>query len=151
MRKQLRTLVTFLVLGTLTANAQSAFANGESGVTVSNNNSTEFTNFVNTKTKKIARKNTKDIEVYNEVVKMYFNAPIAFYNLDENTKAVFTNASMNLTEKLSNSRKKEAQKWAKNVSLNNNIFEFIWSNKNAISSEVIPTSVPKLDLAVTNL
>lgn len=149
MKKQFKAIILALVFGTISANAQGSLS--LVGENYSVNSTNEFSNFVNTKARKVSRKNNEDLKTYVQVVNLYHNSSVSFYNLDEAKKAEFIEASAILSSKLGGMRKSEAKAWAKNIELNQSIFEFIWSSKKAISTDNEIMEVPAVVENVTSL
>lgn len=151
MKKHFKAIILVLVLGTFSAQAQASNNTKVSGDKLTATGANEFSTFVNTKARKVSRKNDVDLKKYLEVVNLYHNSPVAFFNLDEASKAEFNEASATLSEKLNGLRKKEAKNWAKSIQLNKSVFQFIWSNRNTISNEVEITPAQAIVDAVTSL
>ncbi|MCP9770799.1 hypothetical protein EGI22_23085 [Lacihabitans sp. LS3-19] len=151
MKKQFRAIILVLALGTFSANAQAGINTKVSGDKLTASSANEFSTFVNTKARKVSRKNDVDLKKYLEVVNLYHNSPVAFFNLDEANKAEFNNASALLSEKLNGMRKKEAKNWAKSIQLNKSVFQFIWSNRNTPTNVIEITPAQALVDAVTSL
>ncbi|MBK6979203.1 MAG: hypothetical protein IPH28_20600 [Cytophagaceae bacterium] len=151
MKKQIKAVVLALIFGTFTVNAQNH--NSILSVTdrIVTGNTGEFTSYVNSKAKKVSRRNSEDLKKYVEVVNLYHNSSVAFYNLNEAQKAEFMNASANLSEKLGSMRKSEARNWAQKIQLNKTVFDFIWSSKNAGNGDFELTEVPNEVEPVTSL
>lgn len=151
MKKQFKAVILALVFGTVSGSAQVGYANNISGDRLAVNSSTEFSTFVKSKARKVSRKNDEDLKKYLEVVNLYHNSSVAFYNLNEAQKAEFMEASATLSDKLSGMSRKEAKAWSQKVQLNKSVFEFIWSSKNTISTESEVSEVPAVVDAVTSL
>ena len=151
MKKQIKAVVLALIFGTFTVNAQNH--NSILSVTdrIVTGNTGEFTSYVNSKAKKVSRRNSEDLKKYVEVVNLYHNSSVAFYNLNEAQKAEFMNASANLSEKLGSMRKSEARNWAQKIQLNKTVFDFIWSSKHAGNGDFELTEVPNEVEPVTSL
>jgi hypothetical protein len=151
MKKQIRAIILVLVLGTFSANAQAGVNTKIAGDKLTASSANEFSTFVNTKARKLSRDNNVDLKKYLEVVSLYHNSPVTFFNLSEAAKAEFNEASTLLSEKLNGLRKKEAKNWAKSVQLNKSVFQFIWSNRNSLSNEAEITPAQAVADAVTSL
>ena len=151
MKKQIKAIILAVVLGTISGNAQVAQAKSISGDKLAVNTATEFSTYVNSKARKVSRKNDQDLKKYLEVVNLYHNSSVAFYNLSDAQKAEFMEASATLSHKLSGMSKKEAKAWAKKVDLNKSVFEFIWSSKKTISTEMEIVELPSPIVAITSL
>ncbi|MCP9764732.1 hypothetical protein [Lacihabitans soyangensis] len=151
MKKQFKAVILALVFGTVSGNAQVSYANNISGDRLAVNSATEFSTFVKAKARKVSRKNDEDLKKYLEVVNLYHNSSVAFYNLSDAQKAEFMEASATLSDKLSGMSRKEAKAWSQKVQLNKSVFEFIWSSKNTISTESEVSEVPAVVDAVTSL
>jgi hypothetical protein len=151
MKKQFKAVILALVFGTVSGNAQVSYANNISGDRLAVNSATEFSTFVKAKARKVSRKNDEDLKKYLEVVNLYHNSSVAFYNLSDAQKAEFMEASATLSDKLSGISRKEAKAWSQKVQLNKSVFEFIWSSKNTISTESEVSEVPAVVDAVTSL
>jgi hypothetical protein len=151
MKKQIRAIILVLVSGTFSANAQAGVNTKISGDKLTASSANELSTFVNTKARKLSRNNNVDLKKYLEVVSLYHNSPVTFFNLNEATRGEFNEVSALLSEKLNGLRKKEAKKWAKSIQLNNSVFQFIWSNRNAISNEAEITPPQAVVDATTSL
>ncbi|HLO43135.1 MAG TPA: hypothetical protein VK175_02305 [Leadbetterella sp.] len=151
MKKQFKAVILALVFGTISGNAQVGYANNISGDKLAVNSATEFSTFVNAKARKVSRKNDEDLKKYLEVVNLYHNSSVAFYNLNEAQKAEFMEASATLSEKLNGMSRKEAKAWAQKVELNKSVFEFIWSSKKSISTDAEMVELPSPAVAITSL
>lgn len=151
MKKQFKAVILALVFGTVSGSAQVGYANNISGDRLAINSATEFSTFVKSKARKVSRKNDEDLKKYLEVVNLYHNSSVAFYNLSDAQKAEFMEASATLSQKLNGMSRKEAKAWSQKVQLNKSVFEFIWSSKNTTSTETEMTEVPAVADVVTSL
>lgn len=151
MKKQIKAVVLALIFGTFTVNAQNQNAILSVTDRIVSSSTGEFTSFVNSKAKKVSRRNSEDLKKYVDVVNLYHNSSVAFYNLNEAQKAEFMNASANLSEKLGSMRKSEARNWAQKIQLNKTVFEYIWSTKNTNQGDFELTEVPNEVEPVTSL
>lgn len=151
MKKHFKAIILAVVFGTVLGSAQAGYANEISGDRLAVNSTTEFSTFVKSKARKVSRKNDEDLKKYLEVVNLYHNSSVAFFNLSDAQKAEFMEASATLSDKLSGISRKEAKAWSQKVQLNKSVFEFIWSSKNTISTETEMTEVPAVVDAVTSL
>jgi len=115
------------------------------------NSATEFSTFVKSKARKVSRKNDEDLKKYLEVVNLYHNSSVAFYNLNEAQKAEFMEASATISQKLNGLSRKEAKAWAQKVQLNKSVFEFIWSSKKSITTDAEMVELPSSVVAITSL
>jgi hypothetical protein len=151
MKKQIRTIIIALVLGTITANAQGVMANGLTHKKASVNATSELTNFVNKKAKKISKRNIEELNKYTEIVNLYHTSNVDFYNLSEADRKEFLAASKILSEQLSGLRKSQAKVLASKINLNKSVFEFIWSSKNNHISVDESIEIPTMVSEVTAL
>lgn len=151
MKKHFKAIILALVFGTISSSAQVGHATKVSGDKLAVNSATEFSTFVNAKARKVSRKNDEDLKKYLDVVNLYHNSSVAFYNLNEAQKAEFMEASATLSQKLSGMSRKEAKAWAQKVELNKSVFEFIWSSKKSISTETEMVELPTSVVAITSL
>ena len=151
MKQQIKAIILVLVLGTFSANAQAGVNTNITSDKLTASSAIDLSTFVNTKARKLSRNNSVDLNKYLEVVRLYHHSPVAFFNLNETAREEFNQASALLSEKLNGLRKKEAKKWAKSIQLNKSVFQFIWSNRNAISNEAEITPPQAVVDAITSL
>jgi Skp family chaperone for outer membrane proteins len=151
MKKQFKVAILALIFGTFTVHAQ----NQNSFISINDNmvlnSSSDLKGFVDKKARKISKRNAEELNKYIEVLNLYHNSSVSFYNLNETQKAEFLNASATLSDKLGSMRKAEAKKLAQQVKLNKMIFEFIWASKNnpVVDTEIVElpaVSVPETSL-----
>ena len=151
MKKQIKTIIIALTLGTITSNAQSVMANGIAAVNTGSKSTTELTTFVNKKAKKVSKNNNDDIKKYTEIVNLFNSSTVAFYHLKDSDRKEFAVAAKSLSASLEGMRKSEAKIWAKKINLNQSVFEFIWSSKGLVSNEVEFVEIPSASPALTSL
>lgn len=151
MNKQIKSFLIAVLLGTFSVNAQTAKANEINTSVLSASTTSNFAKYISKKGKKLNKKNEVAVGQYQKVLNMYHEAPVAFYNLSDAQKQSFITSSELLVAKLNNTRGTEAKVWAKNISVNKSVYEFIWKSQSKIDLNINSVNIPIVDNSITRL